>query len=55
VPLSVKGAESAAERTSVLHYMPRSAIAEAYREVASWIETHDPSVASQQPQVGLHV
>jgi chromosome partitioning protein len=55
VPLSVKGAESAAERTSVLHYMPRSAIAEAYREVALWIETHDPRVGSPNAAVGLHV
>lgn len=38
IPLSVRSAESAAERTSVLHYMPRSGVAEAYREVAGWIE-----------------
>ncbi len=38
VPLSVKSAESAAERTSVLHYMPRSSVAAAYREVGAWIE-----------------
>ena len=43
VPLSVRGAESAAERTSVLHYMPRSAIAEAYRDVGSWLEANDPA------------
>ena len=43
VPLSVKGAESAAERTSILHYMPRSAVAAAYREVGAWLEAHDPS------------
>jgi len=43
VPLSVKGAESAAERTSVLHYMPRSAVAAAYREVGAWLEAHDPA------------
>jgi chromosome partitioning protein len=48
VPLSVKGAESAAERTSILHYMPRSAVAAAYREVGAWLEAadpHDPAVA----------
>jgi chromosome partitioning protein len=38
IPLSVRGAESAAERTSVLQYMPRSSIAAAYREVGTWIE-----------------
>jgi chromosome partitioning protein len=55
VPLSVRGAESAAERTSVLHYMPRSAIAEAYREVGSWLEANDPHVAATTTPVGLHV
>lgn len=55
VPLSVKGAESAAERTSVLHYMPRSAIADAYREVGSWLETHDPRLPARSATVGLHV
>ena len=43
VPLSVRGAESVAERTSVLHYMPRSAVATAYRDVAAWLDTHDPA------------
>lgn len=38
VPLSVKGAESTAERTSVLTYMPKSPIAAAYREVGGWLE-----------------
>lgn len=38
IPLSVKGAESTAERTSVLHYMPKSNVAAAYREVGEWIE-----------------
>jgi chromosome partitioning protein len=38
IPLSVKSAESAAERTSVLHYMPRSPVAAAYREVGRWLE-----------------
>lgn len=55
VPLSVRGAESAAERTSVLHYMPRSAIAEAYREVGAWLEAHDPHMSSSGQAVGLHV
>lgn len=55
VPLSVKGAESAAERTSVLHYMPRSAIAEAYREVGSWLEAHDPRLPAATQAVGIHV
>lgn len=55
VPLSVKGAESAAERTSVLQYMPRSAIAEAYRDVGAWLETHDPRLPASSETVGLHV
>ena len=38
VPLSVKSAESAAERTSILQYMPRSSVAAAYREVGAWLE-----------------
>lgn len=38
VPLSVKSAESAAERTSILQYMPRSPVAAAYREVGAWLE-----------------
>ena len=37
IPLSVRGAESTAEQTSVLHYMPRSSVAAAYRDVASWL------------------
>jgi chromosome partitioning protein len=55
VPLSVRGAESAAERTSVLHYMPRSSIAAAYREVGDWLETHDPRMPAASQAVGLHV
>ena len=55
VPLSVRGAESAAERTSVLHYMPRSAIAEAYRDVGLWLEEHDPHVAATTEAVSIHV
>ena len=46
IPLSVKSAESAAERTSILDYMPRSTVAVAYREVAGWIEEHDPAAAA---------
>jgi chromosome partitioning protein len=42
IPLSVKSAESAAERTSVLQYMPRSSVASAYREVGAWLEQNDP-------------
>jgi chromosome partitioning protein len=42
IPLSVKSAESAAERTSILDYMPRSPVAAAYRQVAEWIEQHAP-------------
>jgi chromosome partitioning protein len=55
VPLSVRGAESAAERTSVLHYMPRSAIADAYREVGAWIESHDPHRAAVTQAVSISV
>jgi chromosome partitioning protein len=35
VPLSVKGAESIVEHTSILDYMPRSPLSAAYREVAA--------------------
>jgi chromosome partitioning protein len=38
IPLSVRGAESTAERTSVLQYMPRSTVAAAYRDVGIWLE-----------------
>ncbi len=44
IPLSVKSAESAAERTSVLQYMPRSTVAAAYRDVGSWIEAQGAAV-----------
>lgn len=37
VPLSVKGAESIVEQTSILQYMPRSPLSTAYREVAGAI------------------
>lgn len=62
VPLSVKSAESAAERTSILDYMPRSSVAAAYREVAAWLETHPgghagtpASDAASSTGVSLHV
>ena len=42
IPLSVKSAESAAERTSVLQYMPRSTVAAAYRDVGAWLEERGP-------------
>ena len=62
VPLSVKGAESAAERTSILQYMPRSGVAAAYREVAAWLEARgdapgalvDPSAVGRE-RAPLHV
>lgn len=41
IPLSVRGAESTAERTSVLQYMPRSNVAAAYRDVGAWLEGSD--------------
>ena len=52
VPLSVKGAESAAERTSILQYMPRSAVATAYRDVGAWLEAH-PAGADAGHSVGV--
>ncbi|MND09062.1 hypothetical protein D3C83_321140 [compost metagenome] len=55
MPLSVRGAESAAERTSILQYMPRSAIAGAYRDVAGWLEAADPQVMTTARAVDLHV
>ncbi|MBX6342640.1 MAG: ParA family protein [Thermomicrobiaceae bacterium] len=38
IPLSVKGAESIAEHTSILQYLPRSPLSVAYREVAGIVE-----------------
>lgn len=55
VPLSVKGAESAAERTSILQYMPRSAVAAAYRDVGAWLEASGPPAAVASDQVSVHV
>jgi chromosome partitioning protein len=39
IPLSVRGAESTAERISILQYMPKSTVAEAYRDVGAWLES----------------
>ena len=49
IPLSVRGAESTAELTSVLHYMPRSSVAAAYRDVGRWLIEHrdDSAVAPE--------
>jgi chromosome partitioning protein len=55
VPLSVRGAESAAERTSILQYMPKSAIAAAYRDVGGWLEARDPRSTAVAQAVDLHV
>lgn len=55
IPLSVRGAESAAERTSVLHYMPRSPIAEAYRAVGAWLAANDPRRPVPAEEEQLHV
>lgn len=45
IPLSVKSAESIAEHTSILQYMPRSPLSDAYREVASILEAQVGSPA----------
>src|SRR5579875_2548328 len=45
VPLSVKGAESIAEHTSILQYMPRSSLSDAYRQVAVVVEEAVGSLA----------
>lgn len=59
VPLSVRSAESVAERTSILQYMPRSPVATAYRDVAAWLERAGKgSVAASEPAsegVSVHV
>jgi chromosome partitioning protein len=49
IPLSVRGAESTAERTSVLAYMPKSSVAAAYRDVGAWIEDY-ATVSTAVPQ-----
>lgn len=47
IPLSVKGAESTAERTSVLQYMPKSTVAAAYRDIGIWLEqAGDPNTTN---------
>ena len=51
IPLSVKSAESAAERTSILHYMPRSSVAAAYRDVGAWLEENDPRRPFPSPRL----
>jgi chromosome partitioning protein len=48
IPLSVRGAESTAEQTSVLHYMPRSSVADAYRDVGAWLTGDDRSPVTPQ-------
>jgi chromosome partitioning protein len=56
VPLSVKSAESAAERTSILQYMPRSSVAAAYRDVGAWIERRQvPAGAVAGVEENIHV
>lgn len=51
IPLSVRSAESAAERVSVLNYMPRSSVAAAYRDVGAWIESDGASAVTGEPVV----
>jgi chromosome partitioning protein len=56
VPLSVRSAESAAERTSILQYMPRSSVAAAYRDVGAWIERRRvPAGAAAGVEENIHV
>lgn len=43
IPLSVKSAESIAEHTSILEYMPRSSLSTAYRGVADALVANQPS------------
>lgn len=45
-PLSVKGAESIAEHSSILQYMPRSSLSGAYREVAERLEQRVGSLSN---------
>ncbi len=51
IPLSVRSAESAAERVSVLNYMPKSSVAAAYREVGAWIENEGAAIEATGPAV----
>jgi chromosome partitioning protein len=58
IPLSVKSAESAAERTSVLHYMPRSPVAAAYRQAGDWLENGESApqlIVPAQATESIHV
>lgn len=50
IPLSVKSAESIAEYTSILEYMPRSSLSAAYRDVANTLITNQ-----QRPEEATHV
>ena len=47
IPLSVKSAESIAEHTSILEYMPRSSLSVAYRGVADVLVTNRRSEATR--------
>ncbi len=51
IPLSVRSAESAAERVSVLNYMPRSSVAAAYRDVGAWIDSDGAMSGTAEPSV----
>lgn len=53
IPLSVRGAESAAERTSILAYMPRSGVAAAYRDVGAWLEAAANGRPPSPPRTGV--
>ncbi len=55
IPLSVRGAESTAERISILQYMPRSTVAAAYRDVGAWIERAAASTESCKNKDIAHV
>jgi chromosome partitioning protein len=49
IPLSVKSAESIAEYTSILEYMPRSSLSAAYRDVANTL------ITNKRPEEAAHV
>jgi len=53
IPLSVRGAESAAERTSILAYMPRSGVAAAYRDVGACLEAAGGGRPASAPYAGV--
>jgi len=42
IPLSIKGAESIAARTSILDYLPKSPLSVAYRDAAAVLLDHSP-------------